>query len=249
MNTKQKSASQPKEQSLNEGKFVEVLKMEYVAMLNLYTHTENAINSVFNFYLTFLSAITGAVIVLFQINSTQPFMAYPSIAGLLGFAILVGVIMQDSVVHKNIDLYNFTLGLNLLKYRLFKDKAAEKAYVFYLYNFWADVSPTPARKVDSIDKVHKKFWWLYPLGTHQLFINIINSTALAALMVVIVQLLSGNLAQKESLLKAGVFVLGVSFVVNTIYARIKYKRGVERFCTASNGELPWMNDKQLLLSI
>ena len=242
MSTKKKDAqhSEPEYHQNNEN--VDILKMEYASLLNLYTHTENTINSIFNFYLTLLSAITGAVIVLFQINSLQPLTSYPSIAGLLGFAILVGIITQDSVIHKNIDLYNFTLGLNLLKYRLFKDKSSEQAYIFYLYNFWAEVSPTPARKIDSIDKIHRKFWWLYPLGTHQLFINFVNSVALAFLLVMIVLFLSNNQAPMTRVLITGIAVLGVSFITNTIYARLKYKRGVERFTTASNTELPWLEN-------
>ncbi len=242
MSKTEEKTSKKKKPSQGDNEIIDILKMEYASLLNLYTHTENSINSIFNFYLTFLSAIAGAAIVLLQINNSAPSMSYPSIAGLLIFAVLVGVITQDSVVNKNIDLYNFTLGLNLLKYRLFKDNLAEQAYIFYLYNFWADISPTSARKTDTIDKVEGKLWWLDPLGTHQLFINIVNSLALAFLMVIIVLLLSGNNAPMERVFIGGIIVLGISFITNTVYARIKYRRGAEKFTTASNTQLPWLSN-------
>ena len=234
----------PSKESINkqapdDDKAISALKLEYTSLINLYTHTENAISGVFNFYLTLLSAITGAMIVLIQINSTSLSMSYPSIVGLLMFAILVGVITQDSIVNKNIELHNFTLGLNLLKYRLFQDHAAERAYIFYLYNFWANVSPTPPSKTDIVTRIHKKLWWLFPLGTHQLFIAIINSFALASLMIVSVQILAGNTLAINRIVASGIFVVFTSFYVNTSYARIKFKRGIERFNTASNTAMPW----------
>lgn len=226
-------------QSSQDDETIGILKMEYTSLLNLYTHTENTINGIFNFYLTLLSAITGATIVLFQINNTNIFASYPSIAGLLIFTILIGVITQDSIVNKNIDLSNFTLGLNLLKYRLFQNRVAEIPYIFYLENFWANVSPIPPRKTDTIARIHKKLWWFFPLGTHQLFISIINSFALAALMIIMVQLLAGNMVSKDRLIIGSIFVLISSFQINNIYAQIKHKRGLARFNTASNTSIPW----------
>lgn len=237
---KPKSDNLPLPQSSQDDESIGILKMEYTSLLNLYTHTENTINGVFNFYLTLLSAIAGAAIVLFQINSTNLFTAYPSVSGLLIFAILIGVITQDSIVNKNIDLSNFTLGLNLLKYRLFQNRVTEMPYIFYLDNFWADVSPIPPKKIHTVDRIHKKIWWLYPLGTHQLFIGIINSFALAFLTIITVQLLSGNIVPADRLIIGGIFVIIASFQVNTIYARIKHKRGLERFNTASNTVIPWI---------
>jgi len=226
-------------QSSDDDQAINALKLEYTSLLNLYTHTENTISGIFNFYLTLLSAITGAMIVLIQINNANLSTSLPSIVGLLIFAILVGVITQDSIVNKNIELHNFTLGLNLLKYRLFQDHAAEKAYIFYLYNFWANVSPIPPSKSDVVTQIHKKLWWLFPLGTHQLFIAIINSFALASLMIISAQMLAGNMISINRIVASGIFVIFASFYVNTSYARIKFKRGIERFNTASNTAIPW----------
>jgi hypothetical protein len=235
---KQQNASQLPQ----DDKALDILKLEYSSLLNLYTHTEDSINGIFNFYLTLLSAITGAMIVLFQINGTNLLASYPSVAGLLIFVIMIGVIIQDSIVNKNVDLSNFTLGLNLIKYRLFQNHTEEMSYIFYLYNFWTNVSPTPPGKTDAVSRTHKTLWWLFPLGTHQLFIAIVNSFALAALTVIIIQLLSGNILSASRWITSGVIVFIVSFQLNTSYARIKHRRGIERFTTASNRPIPWLEE-------
>jgi hypothetical protein len=101
--------------SLDESATINILKTEYTALLNLYAHTEDTIFSIFNFYLTLLSAVVGAIIVLIQINSADLSNALPSIGGLLAATVLIGVIMQDAIVNKNIELSTHVLGINLLK--------------------------------------------------------------------------------------------------------------------------------------
>ncbi len=223
----------------NEDKPVEILKTEYTSLLGLYTHTENAISSIFNFYLTLLSAITGAMIVLAQINNANITVALPSISGLLAFSILIGIITQDSIVNKNIDLANYALGINLLKYRLLHKWPEELAYVFYLNNFWAKVDPLPSSKSHTSDRIHKRWWWLFPLGTHQLFISVINSMALAALVIIIAKLISDNAVPTTRLIIGSVFIVVISFAIHTTYARNKHKGGIEGLVTSAGTEVKW----------
>jgi hypothetical protein len=230
---KQQNASQLPQ----DDKALDILKLEYTSLLNLYTHTENSINGIFNFYLTLLSAIAGAMIVLFQINSTNLFESYPSVIGLLIFVVLIGVIVQDSVVNKNIDLSNLTRNLNLLKYRMFHNYPVEMSYVSYFYNFW-EADP-PEGKTDTVSRIHKKLWWLFPLGTYQLFIAIMDSLALAFLTITIAQLISGNAVSLDGLVTSGALVFIVSFQLNTTYARLKHRRGLESFRVMSKTVTHW----------
>ncbi len=229
----------PQSHADNEDKLSDILKAEYTSLLGLYTHTEDALSSVFNFYLTLLSAIAGAMIVLVQVNSANVAASLPSISALLAFAILIGVISQDSIVNKNIDLANYALGLNLLKYRLFRKWPEELAYVFYLHNFWAKVNPLQPKRIHTSDRIHKRLWWLFPLGTHQLFIGVINSLALASLVIIVAQLLSGNAIPVERLSIGGVLMVVISFEIHAIYARTKHKRGVENLVTSAGTEVKW----------
>jgi hypothetical protein len=218
---------------------LDILKTEYTALLDLYAHTENAILTAFNFYLTLLSALTGATIVLVQINSSNVIAALPSLSALLVFAVLIGVITQDAIVNKNIDLSNYTLGINVLKSRLLHQWPEEMGYVFYLRNFWANVSPLLPMKMHLSSRIHRRWWWLFPLGTHQLFISIVNSFALAALALIAVQLLSSATVPIERLSLGGIILVVVSFEIHAIYAQTKHRRGTEHLVTAAGTEVTW----------
>ncbi len=215
------------------------LKAEYASLLTLYTHTENTIFNVFNFYLTFLSAIGGAIIVLVQINSANPAVALPSVSGLLAFAILVGIITQDAIVNKNIELSLCALALNRVKYRQLLQWPDIKPYLFYLHNTWAPVTPFHPKVVHLSRRVHERWWWLFSLGTHQLFIGVIDSFALAALTLIAVELLTGSTLPLSKLIIGEVAVTALSFEMHAIYARLKHRRSVENFITASGEKPAW----------
>jgi hypothetical protein len=68
------------------------LKAEYNALVELYTHTEDALSSTFNFYLTLLSVVVGAILVVAQIPSMSDAAALATLGLLLIFAILLNAI-------------------------------------------------------------------------------------------------------------------------------------------------------------
>lgn len=215
------------------------LRTEYASLVNLYTNAENSLSNVFNFYLTLLSAVVGLVIVLVQLNNTNIAAALPTIGALLAFLSLVGVIMQDAVVNKNVEISRYTLALNLLKRYLLKDSEEAMSNVLYISYYYARVSPTPIRKVHRIDHIHHHLWWLFPLGTEQLFIAVVDSFSLTALALMVAHLLSANtvsILQLSSVSMVSVFLL---FEAHCIYARVKHHRGMENLITVAGDEVKW----------
>ncbi len=213
---------------------IDVIKTEYAQLHDLYIHTETMIFGVFNFYLTLLSAIVGAIVVLVQTNNANLTNALPSICGLLALSVLIGVIMQDSIVGKNIDLSIYMLAINRLKSRLFRQWPEELSNIYFL-NVWANAlpnSPNRSKRIDSVAALNRRFRWFLPLGTHQLFIAVMDSLALAALVIIAVQLLLGASASIPSLAIAGIIVVLVSFEIHVIYAQLKYQRGIKNIMTA-----------------
>jgi hypothetical protein len=171
---------------------LDFLNTEYSSLVNLYTHTEDSISNVFNFYLTLLSAIIGLVVVLIQLNNTNITSALPSISVLLAFTSLIGIIMQDAIVNKNVEISRYVLALNLLKKHLLKSSEEAMTNVLYMSYYYAKISPIPIRKTYWTDRIHQYFWWLFPLGTQQLFIAVINSFALTALTLIVAEFLTAN---------------------------------------------------------
>jgi hypothetical protein len=213
------------------------LMTEYSALIELYTHTENALSSTFNFYLTLLSAAVGAILVLAQLPGAGGGKTFSVSGLLLGFAVLLGIITQDGIVNKNVDLAHYALSINLLKAHLLSKAPEPKSYVFYLRNIHAQVKPFEI-PLNIVDRLHKRLWWIIPLGTHQLFVNVINSLALTALAVIIVPgMLSLSVPLWRKIL-SGSIGFYVCFVAHCIYAQAKFRRGFKKLKITMTGKAP-----------
>jgi hypothetical protein len=152
--------------------------------------------------------------------------------------------MQDAIVNKNIELSTHVLGINLLKHRLFSKWPEEMSNIFFINNFWARVHPTQKKPQKyRPSRFRQRFWWLIPLGTHQLFIGVINSLALSGLVIITASLLSGNSISAGRLGIAVIFMFGVSFEVHTIYARLKHQNGIESIATLDGSDVAWISDR------
>lgn len=205
----------------------EFLKSEYSALIDLYTHTEDTLQATFNFYLTLLSAIIGVIIALIQLNAFQTGSLFLTMAILLGFAILLGIITQDAVVNKNVDIAKYAYAINALKAYLLQNAPVIQRQMFYQSNFFTRVSPVPITP-DPWRRRHQYFWWITSLGTHQLFINVVNSLALAIIAVILIPgALSAPILTWQLLVLGPVSML-VFYVAHCVYAKKKFQYGVRR---------------------
>ena len=121
----------------------------------------------------------------------------------------------------------------------------EMAYIFYIHNFWAKVNPPPSKEIPVNKSVHERWSWLFfPLGTQQSFIGLINSLSLAALVTILAQLLAEDTVPLGNLIIGGVLLVAVSFVIHTMYSKIKHRRGVENLVTAAGTAAVWGSNTQ-----
>ncbi len=196
---------------------------EYNALVTLYTHTEDSLASIFNFYLTLLSTIAGGAIVLAQINSANLISAMPLLGGLLVFAVLLGIITQDAVMNKNCDLARYALSINLLKdYAL--DKASPlRQRILYLYDPFAHITPL-VESSDWLDWLTRWLWWSLPIGMHQLFISMMNSLAVAGLAAVIVSSVAPGSVAGWRLLVGCAVITGLAFIAHSVYVHFIYQQ-------------------------
>jgi hypothetical protein len=213
--------------------------IEYQALVNLYTHTENTLLGQFNFYLTLLSAAIGVFVVLAQLNAANPALLLPSAVALLMFVALMGIVTQEAVVDKNIDLSRHLLALNALKRRLLHDAPELQTGLFYMNNLFGDAAPPQAGKPDWIERAHRRGGWLLPLGPQQLFVGLINSIALSLLVVVAAYALAGAVVAPDRAIVGAIIALPVFLQVHSIYARFKYRRGMRTLVTAAGQPVIW----------
>lgn len=215
----------------------EFLLAEYDALVELYTHTEDALSSTFNFYLTLLSAVVGALLVLPQLPAMGGAAIFPTAGFLLSFAVLLGIITEDGIVNKNVDLAHYAHSINLLKAYMLASTPEAKQRIFYLRNLFIRINPHEDPS-NAIDRLHKRLWWMIPLGTHQLFVSNINSLALTALVIVVIPgLLSVTLSPLRMLI-GGVASTYLFFVAHCTYAQVKFRQGFQKSEVTMAGKAP-----------
>jgi hypothetical protein len=222
------------------------LLKEYDGLLNLYTHTENSINSIFNFYVTLLTTLTGAIIVLMQISNLSQGNLSWTISALLVLLILFGVITQDFLIYKDAELAYFTMAINSVKESLFKNFPEAQSQIFFLSSPYShirvDVSPLQLRPT-LLGKIEKIFWWMWPLGMPQLFVSLMNSLALTAIFILLIISLMAGAVPVFRLIITSIFVLGSAYIAQCIYANMKFKGKISQGHISMNGEIhPWFQN-------
>lgn len=213
-----------------------ILIQEFNSLVSLYTHSENTLFSIFNFYVTLLTTITGAIIVVFQLSEKNISNPFNTILVLLVFVVLIGLITQDALIHKNGDLAHFALALNSIKSYLLKSHPETQSHVFYMWDLHTRVNPLKY-KITLDEKIDKYLWWMLPIGMPQLFVSLMNSFALAAIIIALAYNFGENQVNIFSLIMAIPVVIGSSFIAHCTYANIKFRHKVKRSSIAMDGKL------------
>jgi hypothetical protein len=213
-----------------------ILLQEYNSLVSLYTHSENTLFSIFNFYVTLLTTITGAIIVIFQLGGKNAGNPSGVILLLLVFIVLIGIITQDALIHKNGDLAHFALALNAVKSYVLRNYPDTHAHIFYMWDLHTRVNPLDY-KISLDEKVDKFLWWMLPIGMPQLFVTLMNSFALASLVIVLTVTYGGNQVHALKFIVAILLVIVFSFIAHCTYANIKFRHKVKRFAMAMDGQL------------
>ncbi len=199
------------------------LKLEYNALVGLYIHYENGVSSIFNFYLTLLSTIAGATIVLFQLGESTVPSILPAIGILIFLALTLGVVVQEAILNKNVDLAYVIQAINLLKFEALKDNQEIQNYVDYLHNpFILKQSANIAKGLYA--RLEDKFWFLKWVGSHQLFISLFNSLELGFLVVVLVIMIAPGSIEVWRIAVTCIVVLFLSLLAHAAYANLEFQR-------------------------
>jgi hypothetical protein len=192
---------------------VDFLKDELNRLQALYTQEQNNAQGVFNFYLTFISAVIGGLIFIVQITPAGNLLQTQLIAGgLLLFTALVGVVYLAAISGRYAHAARYAAAVDALRLHLMQRLEVPMPE---LYRQFLDTpksaKPTPAKRMLS--------WgvWLFPTGTYELFIAIVNSLALAAFTTLI-----GGIAQLaiEALIGASVVVFLITFMLYNAYSTL-----------------------------
>ena len=155
----------------------------------------------------------------------------------------VGVITQDSLIYKEAVLVYFTISINSLKNLFYSTYPDVQSQVFYLKPpyFRKQVIVHPLRLPQTaLEKLEKWYWWMVPISTQQLFVSLMNSLALTAMCIQLILILIPGAIPAFRLVLAGAAVLFTTYIVQCIYANLKFNLRMSYDHVAMDGNLhPW----------
>lgn len=147
---------------------LDILMKEYDTLRDLFTHTETSAQGMFNFYLTLISTVIGALVVFSQFAGGGLSLAVASL--LLFFAAGVGSVYLSALAGRYAHMARYAQGLDALRRHLIEHFDAP---VPALYREFLD---QPAGRASG----RPGLMWLFPTGTFQFAIAAMNSLSLAA---------------------------------------------------------------------
>jgi len=86
---------------------LQVLMKEYDALRDLYTQAESSAQGMFNFYLSFVSTVTGAFIVLYQASRLPSSLVIP----MLFFVAVVGTVYLSALIGRYAHMARYARGI------------------------------------------------------------------------------------------------------------------------------------------
>ncbi len=203
---------------------VQFLLSEYSVLKDLFADSASAGRSLFNFYLTLLSALIGGIVLLVQLGSSIQFNA-GIVVGLLAFGSLLGVVYQAALVGIYADNTRYARAIDDL--RLYLAERLPDATP-PLYHFPVKAMPAEA-EVGAIEKIENRMWWMNPVSTFSLVVNVITSANLSVLVLIALRG-SGLLGIRpiQSML-AVVVVFGVSYLLQQVYGQVRFRQQVRAY--------------------
>ena len=150
---------------------IQFLTQEMDKFLQLYVGAQASAHSVFNAYLTFVTTVVGALIFILQIAPQVNIATTPlTVGGLLLFSAIVGSVYLSALSGRYAHAGRYARAVDAIRYHLIQHQhiATPPLYSAFLSEHQAIRSA-------------KSPWYvmLFPSGSYQMFIALINSAALA----------------------------------------------------------------------
>jgi hypothetical protein len=224
------------------------LYKEYDILKDLYVQAEQTAQSIFNFYLTLITTITGAIVILMQIseknllNSTQ---TQVTVSGMLLFTAMVGSVYLSSITGRYAHMARYARGMDQIRRFLIRELHVPLPPVYR--NFLKPVQRKHLALPGLLHQAWNWLTWLFPTGTYQLFIAVFNSLSLS--LGVGMFLFAGGALDQHSTrgvsAAAMIIIFGLTFVISNVYSQLTKRVLLNRLNVQfdSQGEMEWMAGK------
>lgn len=182
------------------------LNRECDRFMSLYSQAQANAQSVFNFYLTFVTTVVGGIVLIVQSDTDDIELI---LAFLLLFSALVGSVYLSALSGRYAHAGRFAHAIDEIRRYLITHLNVPTPQLYGTFV----VEEVP---IEDAEKP-SRFIWLFPTGTYQMFIAIVNSAALAG-MVLLIFLAGDGDSTKALIATTIIFVL--SLTIYNVYSHL-----------------------------
>jgi len=217
MATNTKAVSKSKKVEMQE-RSLQILLKEYDALRDMYNQAMNSGQTMFNYYLTLMTAVFGGVALVSQ-PSSGVFMPRTFSSVLLIIFAVIGSFYLSSLSTNFAHAMRYARGVNELRRFIFEryDVSVPPIYA----KFMAEKSEEKQSRIVFLISL------LIPVNTHQLFTATVNSLSWA-FVISIVYFSINNYMTALELVSRGVLAFVVTYLIYSIYARLVYHLTISR---------------------
>lgn len=184
---------------------LQVVMKEYDALREMYTHALQNGQTMFNYYLTLMTAVFGGIALIFQ-PSTGVFMPRAASSLLLIFFAIVGSFYLSSLTTNFAHATRYARGVNELR-RFMIERYAVSMPPIYARFMAEKTEEKPSKSITLLSL-------FIPVNTHQLFTATINSLSWAFAIAIVYSVVGGG----SQIILRGVLAFAVTYVIYSVYA-------------------------------
>lgn len=193
---------------------LDMLLREADRMQTFYLDAMNNAQGIFNFYLTFVTAVIGGLVIILQnAGGAAPAQIQLMFSALLFFSVLVGSVYVSSLSGRYAHAARFAYTLDAIRREILQKTGTPMPPIY------DDFLNAPA--VSGKPQTTSHWMWLLPSGTFQMFMAIINALALSASVLLLVNAVGGDLQVN---ITAGVLLFFVTLTIYNIYSHMVIAR-------------------------
>jgi hypothetical protein len=201
---------------------LQILLKEYDALRDFYNQTEHGIQSLFNYYLTLMTAILGGLVVVFQFapfSTTIVIVQRLSIGSLLIFFATIGSLYLSSLSTQSAHAVRYARGMNEIRKLLIASYRVPVPPVYGKFMSEKERYGLGKSKLSFVLSL------VIPVSTYQLFVATVSSLAWAGLIFFLY-----ITVQSDNTMTIWRSVLGfiVPYLIYSIYARLIYELTISR---------------------
>lgn len=201
-----------------EDRSLEVLMKEYDTLRDMYNQSVHSGQTMFNYYLTLMTAVLGGITFVAQ-PSSGVLLSKTTIGILLVFLGVIGTFYLSSLTRNHAHTTRYARGINSLRRFIIEkyDVSMPPAYEKFLKTL---TEGEPSRMAFLLSL-------FIPVSTYQLFAATINSLSWG-FMVSIAYYGNSSDANLMQIALPGVLTLIITFFIYSIYSRLTYQMTVSR---------------------